>query len=259
MGKTKTILGYAWTVLLIICLLAFIIAFAFAVPIWFRPFYYMQIKPLDIEATSGFSYDRIIAAYNDVLDYLNFGTPFGVGDLKYSESGKSHFEDCKILFDLDLWGLIVSAVVLLAGFLLAKFANFKPRKIGGFDFSFYSGVVGAVIPPVVGIAMLVDFEGAFTLFHTLFFPGKDNWYFDPFEDEVIRILPAEFFMNCGILIIVIWFALCIAFIVRGIVKKKKAAIAASSATAVSASSDATFGAASATEPDGSGKGSESDA
>lgn len=230
MGKTKTILGYAWTILLIVCLLAFIIAFAFAVPIWFRPFYYMQIKPLDIEAQSGFSYDRIIAAYDDVLDYLNFGTPFGVGDLRYSESGKSHFEDCKILFDLDLWGLIVSAVVLLAGFLLAKFAHFSPRKIGGFDFSFYSGVIGAVIPPVVGIAMLVDFEGAFKLFHTLFFPGKDNWYFDPFEDEVIRILPAEFFMNCGILIIVIWFALCITFIVRGIVRKKKAAAVLSAAS-----------------------------
>lgn len=221
--KVKNVLGYVWTAVLIIALLVFIIAVAFAIPIWFRPFYYMQIKPLDIENTSGFSYDQIIAAYNEVLDYLNFGTPFGVGDLAYSESGKSHFEDCKILFDLDTWGVIISAVVLVAGALLAKFVGFKPEKIGGFDYSFYTGVAGAVIPPVVGIAIAADFEGAFTLFHTLFFPGKENWHFDWYKDQVIRILPAEFFMNCGILIIAVWFAACIALIVRAIIRRKKAA------------------------------------
>lgn len=221
--KAKNVLGYVWTAVLIIALLVFIIAVAFAIPIWFRPFYYMQIKPLDIENTSGFSYDQIIAAYNEVLDYLNFGTPFGVGDLAYSESGKSHFEDCKILFDLDTWGVIISAVVLAAGALLAKFLGFKPKKMGGFDYSFYTGVAGAIIPPVVGIAIAADFEGAFTLFHTLFFPGKENWHFDWNKDQVIRILPAEFFMNCGILIIALWFAACIALIVRAIIKRKKAA------------------------------------
>jgi len=221
MGKTRKILGVVWTIVLIIALLVFIIAFSFALPIWFRPFYYAQINPLHIPEKSGFSYEQIVKAYNDVMNYLNFGTEFGVGGLAYSESGKSHFEDCKILFDLDTWGLLISALVLIAGAVLAKFVNFRPHKLGGFDYSFYTGLIGAVIPPVVGIAIAVDFDGAFTLFHTLFFPGKDNWHFDWNADQIIRILPAEFFLSCGILIIVIWFAACIALIVRGAIKRKK--------------------------------------
>lgn len=219
--KTKEILGYVLAAVLIIALLVFIIAAAFALPIWFRPFYYMQIGPLKIEENSGFSYEQIIAAYNDVLDYLNFGTPFAVGGLNYSESGKSHFEDCKILFDLDTWAFLISAAVLIGGALIAKFTSLKPKKILGFDYSFFTGVIGALIPPVVGIAIAADFDGAFTAFHTLFFPGKDNWQFNPYDDEIIRILPANFFMNCGILIIALWFAACIALIVRAIIKRRK--------------------------------------
>lgn len=221
MSQTKNVLGYVWAVILIFAMLTFIIALAFALPIWFRPFYYMQIKPLNIEEKSGFTYSQIINAYNQVLNYLNFGTEFGVGDLKYSESGKSHFEDCKILFDLDTWGLIISAVILIVWVLLARFANFRPKKLLGFDYSFYTGIIGAVIPPVVGIAMLVDFDKTFALFHAFFFPGKTNWYFDWYQDEVIRILPAEFFMNCGILVITIWFSACVALVVRGIVVRHK--------------------------------------
>jgi len=137
MNKFKVVAEYIWTVVMIVALLVFIIGVAFAIPIWFRPFYYMQIGPLNIVEESGFSYEQILAAYNDVMNYLNFGTPFGVGGLKCSESAASHFADCKILFDLDTWGVIISAVLLLGGFLLAKFAGVKPKKLGGFEFSFY--------------------------------------------------------------------------------------------------------------------------
>ena len=231
MNKFKVVAEYIWTVVLIVALLVFIIGVAFAIPIWFRPFYYMQIGPLNIVEESGFSYEQILAAYNDVMNYLNFGTPFGVGGLKCSESAASHFADCKILFDLDTWGVIISAVLLLGGFLLAKFAGVKPKKLGGFEFSFYSGLVGAIIPPVVGIAIAVDFEKAFTLFHSLFFPGKDNWRFNWYTDEIIRILPEEFFMNCGILIIALWFAACIALIVRGVICRRKTKMAVNACAA----------------------------
>ena len=183
------------------------------------------------------SYEQILAAYNDVMNYLNFGTPFGVGGLKCSESAASHFADCKILFDLDTWGVIISAVLLLGGFLLAKFAGVKPKKLGGFEFSFYSGLVGAIIPPVVGIAIAVDFEKAFTLFHSLFFPGKDNWRFNWYTDEIIRILPEEFFMNCGILIIALWFAACIALIVRGVICRRKTKMAVDACAACGKKND----------------------
>ncbi len=237
MNKFKVVAEYIWTVVLIVALLVFIIGVAFAIPIWFRPFYYMQIGPLNIVEESGFSYEQILAAYNDVMNYLNFGTPFGVGGLNYSEEGAKHFADCKVLFDLDTWGVIISAVVLLGGFLLAKFAGVKPKKLGGFEFSFYSGLVGAIIPPVVGIAIAVDFQNVFTLFHKIFFPGKTNWIFSEKLDEIILILPKEFFMNCGILIIALWFAACIALIVCGIIRRRKTKMAVDACAACGKKND----------------------
>jgi integral membrane protein (TIGR01906 family) len=52
---------------------------------------------------------------------------------------------------------------------------------------------------VGGLAAL-DFNRAFVIFHHIFFPGKDNWMFDPRTDEIILVLPQEFFRNCAILI-----------------------------------------------------------
>ena len=50
------------------------------------------------------------------------------------------------------------------------------------------------------------------VFHKIFFPGKENWMFDPFEDPVINILPAEFFASCAILIVSVILISCAALL-----------------------------------------------
>ncbi|MBQ1385985.1 MAG: DUF1461 domain-containing protein, partial [Erysipelotrichales bacterium] len=52
----------------------------------------------------------------------------------------------------------------------------------------------------------------FVVFHTIFFPGKTNWIFDWNDDQIIRILPEEFFRNAGILIVALLFTGCAALI-----------------------------------------------
>ena len=52
---------------------------------------------------------------------------------------------------------------------------------------------------LIGI-IAIDFDSAFTVFHHVFFPGKDNWLFDPRYDQILNILPQDFFMNCATLI-----------------------------------------------------------
>ena len=65
----------------------------------------------------------------------------------------------------------------------------------------------------MGALAALDFGRAFVLFHALFFPGKDNWMFDPWEDQIISILPQEFFRNCALLILALLTAGCAALIV----------------------------------------------
>lgn len=57
-----------------------------------------------------------------------------------------------------------------------------------------------ILPVVLGGLAALDFDRAFTVFHTVFFPGKTNWLFNPYTDPIILVMPQEFFMHCAMLI-----------------------------------------------------------
>ena len=199
-----------------------IITVSIGLPIYVRPFYYYQIDALDIEAYSGADRETIIEAYDELLDYLTVpGNEFKTGSFKYSESGKSHFVDCKVLFDLNLYAFITAALSL-AIILILRFSDvFSFCRPFGKSVLFSSGLFTLVGFAVIGGLCALDFDKAFTIFHKLFFPGKSNWLFNWYEDEIIRILPQDFFMNCAILILASIITLCIFSIIIGSIGKKK--------------------------------------
>ena len=193
-----------------------IITISIGLPIYVRPFYYYQIDALNIEQYSGADRETIITAYNELMDYLTIpGNEFKTGDFKYSESGKSHFEDCKVLFDLNLYALIASAIGLAVLMILRAIGVFEMRRPFGRSVIFSSGLFTLVGFGVIGGLCALDFDRAFTIFHKIFFPGKSNWLFSWWEDEIIRILPQDFFMNCAILILLSIIALCTVSIILG--------------------------------------------
>ena len=185
-----------------VALALMILSVSIGLPIYVRPFYYMQIDALGIEEFSGFDRETIIEAYDEMITYCTVpGAEFGTGDLKYSEEGASHFADCKGLFLLDGAVILISAPLVIALFILSKLGVYRMCRPFGFKASFISAVslLGS-FGAIAGLAAL-DFQRAFTIFHKLMFPGKDNWLFDPRTDEIIMILPIDFFMNCAILIV----------------------------------------------------------
>lgn len=203
-----------------LCLL--IITFSIGLPIYFRPFYYLQIDTLEIPAKTGYSKAVITEAYDEVLDYLTLpGLEFGVGELEFSESGKSHFEDCKVLFDLNISVLLVSLLVIVVILVLKKRGLVSLGRSKGYNVWFKSGVSVLTVFAAVGVLASINFDVAFTIFHKLFFAGKENWVFDSRFDPVIEILPQQFFMNCAILILSSICILSFTFITYGIVDKKK--------------------------------------
>ena len=205
---------------LALCLL--IITFSIGLPIYFRPFYYLQIDALEIPAKTGYSKAVITEAYNEVLDYLTLpGREFGVGELEFSQSGKSHFEDCKVLFNLNISVLLVSLLVIVVILVLKKRGFVSLGRSKGYNLWFKSGISVLIIFAVVGVLASLDFDVAFTVFHKLFFTGKENWVFDSRFDPVIKILPQQFFMKCAILILSSICILSCACIIYGIINKKK--------------------------------------
>lgn len=193
---------------------------AIAAPILCRPFYYAHIGPLKLVERTGYTQEEIKTAFDEMLDYCLGGEEFSTGVLKWSESGKSHFTDVRFLFQLDLNVLACSLGLLAALALLSWRGRQRPALLLGRGPAFWAGTgLGAVFLVVAALAAM-DFDRAFVVFHALFFPGKDNWLFDPNEDQIINILPQEFFRNCAVLILAILILGCIALIVFDLVRKK---------------------------------------
>lgn len=189
------------SVLFAVALFLFILTFSIGLPIYCRPFYYAHIDALNLPEKSGFTAEQIRQSYDAVLDYLTLpNREFSVGDMAYSPDGAAHFADCKALFDLNIGVLICSAICLIVLLVLRKVGKIQDFCIGRHPASFYSAMTTIFLPVTVGILASLNFDRAFVIFHSIFFPGKENWIFDPYTDEIIRVLPRQFFMNAAILI-----------------------------------------------------------
>lgn len=178
-----------------------ILTASIGLPIYIRQFYYAHIGPMELEARSGFTEEQIRQAYDEVLDYLTIpGRAFGTGVMAHSESGAAHFADCRVLFFLNGGVLIGSVAVLLLVYILRKRLSLGMLTLGRRSARFWGAAGAVVLPVVIGSLAALDFDRAFVIFHSIFFPGKDNWIFNSTTDQIILVLPQDFFMHCAILI-----------------------------------------------------------
>lgn len=216
--KARKAIDITLTVVFIITLIFFILTFSIGLPIYCRFFYYWQIKTLKMEEATGWDYATIKAAYDDVLDYLLLANhPFGTGSLKWTADEAAHFADCKSLFTLNTCVLAISGAITLTLILLNRFKVIEIIKIKGHRPYLISAVVSVALPIVVGSLAAINFDRAFEIFHGIFFPGKTNWTFDPYTEEIINVMPEEFFMNCAIIIGVGLVAFSLALIIADVV------------------------------------------
>ncbi|MDE7087322.1 MAG: DUF1461 domain-containing protein, partial [Clostridia bacterium] len=150
-SETKKALNITLTVIFCITLTLFILTFAIGIPIYCRFLYYIQIKTLKMEENTGWSYSTIKAAYDDVLNYLTLpNRPFGTGELKWTEEEAAHFADCKVLFNLNLAGMICSGAVTLALVLLNRFKVITLVRPMGHRAYLISAVVALALPLIIG-------------------------------------------------------------------------------------------------------------
>ena len=218
-GIRTTATGKLLSVVYIILAALFVITFGIAIPITGRWFYALHIDGLHLTEITPWTREQIMESFHAMMNFIWQDAPFGTGDLKWSQAGMEHFADCRMLFWLDIKVLVVSAAGLLFMVFLTAWLRLKPYRFLGFGALFWAGVSVFALFGVVFILGAVNFDKAFVVFHKLFFPGKTNWLFDPTTDEIIRILPEQYFMDCAILAISVIAAVCIAYMIIG---KRKA-------------------------------------
>ena len=211
-----------FTALFGIAVFFFIITFSIGLPIYCRFFYYLQINALSLPQETGYSYEQIKQAFDEVMNYLTLpNQPFGTGVFKFTQSGASHFADCKVLFNLNAIVLSISSALLITIFILKKLKKIELVRPFNMSVSFISCSLILIIALILTIVVMIDFSQAFIVFHHVFFPGKDNWQFNPSETEIIKILPEQFFMNSAILIGSSIIIICLSVIIYQLIKRKK--------------------------------------
>ena len=186
-----------------------------------RPFYYVQIGPLGVCRASGLTAAQARAAYSDVMDYcLGLRPDFAAGVLPFSAEGASHFADVRVLFILDLAVLAVTLLFLLGLWITCRRRRTALPRLGGRTPGFWAacGLGGGIL--IVAALAATDFDRAFTIFHGVFFPGKENWLFDLATDPVILLLPEKFFRHCAIAIAASLLLLCLVLALTGRKQKK---------------------------------------
>ena len=216
-----TIVDKLLSVLFVIAVIVLTITVSIGLPIYVRPFYYAHVEYLDMAETWGVTDEQIIDAYDEVLDFLTMeDKEFGAGFLPYSEEGKAHFEDCKLLFDLNKNALLISLLLIVVLLLLDKVGTIRLARPCGFTLGFFAGFGTLLFCAILAIVVINDFATAFSVFHKIFFPGKVNYMFNPYYDPIILFLPWQFFMSCAILICSSVLIISLMLIIRGVVARR---------------------------------------
>lgn len=205
-----------WSWLAIPCIALAVLTGSILPVLLVREFYTVQIGPLGICEASGLTRRQAAEAYGDVMDYCMGRRPdFSTGVLPFSAEGASHFADVRWLFLLVVWVFVAAAGLLLTGAVVCRLRRQRLPRLGGRTPGFWAacGLGGLFL--LIALLAALNFDGAFTVFHSIFFPGKDNWLFDPVTDPVILILPEAFFRNCAIAIVTVLLTVCIVLVVTG--------------------------------------------
>ena len=184
-------------ILAALCLSTAVIIFAVFFTLKFKPLYKFDIKHLNIESSSKLDSKQLTKNYLTITGYIKNPSieVLNLPDLKLSANAQTHFVEVKKIFMLLKY--IFYGCVLLGGlciYFLYKKEHFKFYK--------YTSISLAIIPALLAIPFLINFDKSFTIFHKIFFKNG-YWEFDPAIDPIINTLPQQFFFHCSLLILTI--------------------------------------------------------
>lgn len=191
----KTFLKFLLKSFFILCFTFSFITLSVYFTLLFKPLYYADINILNIEASTNINKEELKANYDYLITYLtnNKTEEFNLPTLPSSDHGKIHFKEVKVIFDKLKLMLVFSMFVSILGILINK----RQKRI---KYLLTSSIVLIVLPVMLLIPFLINFDRSFTIFHEIFF-NNDYWLFDIATDPIITILPQDFFFHCSLLII----------------------------------------------------------
>ncbi|PAT02665.1 hypothetical protein CI105_01525 [Candidatus Izimaplasma bacterium ZiA1] len=152
----------------------------------------------DITFDYDYASDRIMGYLNYKYDNLLFGeTPEDDEVILYDVEIR-HMVDVKNVYT----GLRITAVISL---ILALFSIFMLRRKNKYVLfmslkRIYRGPLA--LTAFLGVAFAIDFDGAFTIFHKIFF-RNDDWLL-PSDSVLLQLLPLNFWLVSAVSILILF-------------------------------------------------------
>ena len=205
-NRKKT--GKAEGVIYALILLTFFVSGAVVLALNCRFLYYLDIRWMKMESIAGLSSESIRANYDALIDYnlLWHREALVFPTLPMSETARIHFEEVKKIFDVFQIIFAVSGVLSVWIFFHTRHRKKKWLRL--------TGILGCILPVVLGVLVLIGWDRFFVAFHQLFF-NNDYWLFDPSTDPIILYLPDGYFLQCAVLILAIVLVCSICSILAG--------------------------------------------
>lgn len=181
-----------------------------------KTLYYFDIDYLNIPKLSNMTKEDIRLNYDYLIEYntKDRDVEFELPTLKSSTEGKIHFEEVREIFqNIELINIITGIISIIGIFICIKSKDIKMLKS--------IGITLISIPLFLMIPVIMNFEVSFKLFHEILF-DNDYWIFNPSVDPVINMLPAEFFLHAGIMILsLILISSIVCIVIYNILLKKE--------------------------------------
>ena len=164
-------------------------------------FYQKEYEKYEIQETLPMEMDDIMDVTEKMMSYLRgdreelsvMTTIDGERQDFFNEQDRFHMGEVRDLF---LGGFALrryAAVILAAAVVLLLILKADLKRILPKAYEITVGVFLALVA-ALGIAIAVNFDRCFVIFHELFF-DNDLWMFDPATDYMIRMLPEGFFFD----------------------------------------------------------------
>lgn len=175
----------------------FLLTLAIEIALNFRPLYSFDVDYLNITSEVPMPKEKILKNYDILINYLKpfNSTELNFPDFPMSEEGRIHFIDVKNLFNLAFY-------ISLASLVLSVFGIIYLMRIKEPHFLKYASFLLLLLPAILSVPFIINFDKTFDRFHELFF-SNNYWIFDPDKDPIINVLPQEFFFHSATLILIL--------------------------------------------------------
>lgn len=189
--KMKRILNLFFSLAISVFIITSVVRFT----VNFKQLYYFDIDYLNIPIISSMTKEDIKLNYDYLIEYNTnrSDSDFKLPTLKSSTQGKIHFEEVRDIFqNLNKINFIAFIISAIGVYFSVKVKDIKILK--------YSSITLIAMPLILITPIIISFQKSFEIFHKLLF-NNDYWIFDPSLDPVINMLPSEFFLHSGVMIL----------------------------------------------------------